>query len=291
MFQSQAPRGYRAVSTVLCMLALTLTLSGCGGGRSGTASPVVSEPITTIDWLVPADAREVFEAAYSHFKDAAPTNPERSYAVDDISFFLPRLDSPGAKEWDYWNQPYLSADIIKIQARPVPGTYEAPLNEARAVYGILDHGIFWIADDAQFEERPFIGAGYDHLDHNQYMLLPDGPPADFLTSGTSWRGDALGMVKASASPVSGPAVLTMTSIQEAPDGGHAYNLHLHVAFRNLGVDRVELNATSNAAGGFAADLAADGGYRLKGTFLGSQAEEATGIFETPVYYGAFGVKR
>ena len=284
----QARRGYRAVVPVLCMLALALT--GCGGG--GSAPRVVSDPITTIDWLMPTDALEVFEAAFSHFNDTAPTNPERSHTVDDLPLWLPRPGSPGAKQWDYWNRPYLSTDIIKIQARPAPGAYAIPRNDARAVYGILDHGIFWIATDDQPDGGIYFGAGYDYLDHNQYRLPLDGPPADvLLTSGASWRGDALGMVKASANPVSGPAVLTLTSIDQAADGSHAYNLHLDVAFRNVGVDRVELNATSNAGGGFAADFMADGGYRLQGTLLGSQAEEAAGIFETPIYYGAFGVKR
>lgn len=283
----QAYRRYRAISPVLCMLALTLT--GCGGG--GSASRVVSEPITTIDWLVPAEAREVFKAAYSHFNDAAPTNPERSYTVDGLPLWLPRPDSPGAKEWDYWNQPYLSPNIIKIQARPAPGAYAIPRNDSRAVYGILDHGIFWIATDDQLDGGVYFGAGYDYLDHNQYMLPLNSPPADVVLSGASWRGDALGMVKASANPVSGPAVLTLTSIDQAADGSHAYHLHLDVAFRNIGVDRVELNATSNAGGGFAADFRTDGGYRLQGTFLGSQAQEAAGTFETPIYYGAFGVKR
>ena len=279
--------GYGVVFPALCLVALTL--SGCGGG--GSTSRVALEATTTIDWLMPADARDIIEAAYSHFNDAAPTNPERSYTVDDLPIWLPRPDSPGPKAWDYWNQPYLSADIIKIQARPAPGSYEAPRNDARAVYGILDHGIFWIADDAQLDDEFYFGAGYDYLAENQYVLPLDGPPAHVLFSGASWRGDALGMVKASANPVSGPAVLTLTSIDEAADGSHAYSLHLDVAFRNVGVDRVELNAASDADGGFGADFSANGGYRLQGTFLGPQAEEASGIFETPVYYGAFGVKR
>jgi len=269
------------------MLALTLT--GCGIG--GSAPRVASEPITTIDWLMPTDAREALEAAFSHFKDAAPTNPERSYTVDDLALWVPRPDSPGAKQWDYWSQPYLSPDIIKIQARPAPGAYAIPRNDARAVYGTLDHGIFWIATDDQPDGGVYFGAGYDYLDHNQYMLPLDGPPADVLPSGASWSGDALGMVKASANPVSGPAVLTLTSIDQTADGSHAYNLHLDVAFRNVGIDRIRMNAASNAGGGFAADFTADGGYRLQGAFLGSQAQEAAGTFETPIYYGAFGVKR
>ena len=159
------------------------------------------------------------------------------------------------------------------------------------MYGVLDHGVFWIATDDQLDGEVYFGAGYDYLAHNQYMLPLDGPPAHVLFSGASWRGDALGMVKVSGNPVSGPAVLTLTSIDEEADGSHAYNLHLDVAFRNVGVDRVELNAASDADGGFGADFSADGRYRFQGTFLGPQAEEASGIFETPIYYGAFGVKR
>ena len=278
--------GYAVVVPVLCLFALAL--SGCGGGSS---RPLLTfEPTTTIDWLAPADAREVFEAAYSHRSDSGPSNPERSYTVDDRPLWLPRPDSPGAKEWDYWNQPYLSADILKIQARPAPGTYESPGNDSRAVYGILDHAIFWIGSDDQPEGDAYFGAGYDYLDDNQYRLPLSGPPAQVLLSGTSWSGDALGMVKVSANPVSGPAMLTMTSIDQAANGSHTYNLRLEVAFRNVGVDRIEMDATSDSEGGFGADFW-DAGYRLQGTLLGSEAQEASGIFETPIYYGAFGVKR
>ena len=86
-------------------------------------------------------------------------------------------------------------------------------------------------------------------------------------------------------------MLTMTSIDRAADGGHTYNLHLDVAFRNVGGDRVEMNATSEAGCSFGADFLTEAGYRLQGTFLGPEAKEASGIFETLIYYGAFGVKR
>ena len=278
--------GYVVVSA-LCTFALAL--SGCGGGSS--RSQVVPEPTTTIEWLAPADARDVFEAAYSHRSDSGPSNPERSYTVDNRPLWLPRPDSAGPKEWDYWSQPYLSADITKIQARPAPGAYESARNDSRAVYGILDHGVFWIATDDPGEGDEYFGAGHFYLDDNRYRLPVDTPPPDVLFAGASWRGDALGMVKTSGKPVSGPAVLTMTSIEAAADAGHLYNLRLDVAFRNVGVDKVVLNAVSDGEGGFGVDFPGEDEYRLQGTFLGSEAEEASGIFETLVYYGAFGVKR
>ena len=280
--------GYVVVATALCSFALAL--SGCGGGSAG--SRVVPEPAATIDWLAPADARGVFEAAYAHRSGSGPSDPERSYTVDDRPLWLPRPDSAGAKEWDYWNRPYLSADITKIQARPAPGAYESPGNDSRAVYGILDHGVFWIATDDQPEGDGYFGAGYYYLDKNRYRLPADTPPPDApFVAGASWRGDALGMVKSSGRPVSGPAVLTMTSVEESADAGRLYGLRLDVAFRNVGVDRVELNAASDGEGGFGASSPGEAGYRLQGTFLGSEAEEASGTFETLIYYGAFGVKR
>ena len=278
--------GCRVVFPALCLVAWAA--SGCGGG--GSAPRVVTEA-ATIDWLAPVEARDVFTAAYSHRPDSGPSNPDRSYTLNDLPLWLPRPDSAYPKEWGYWSAPYLSADIVKIQARPMPGTYASPLNDARAVYGILDHGIFWIASDFQEDGQTYFGAGYDYLDRNRYRLPPGGAPSDVVFQGATWTGDALGMVKASGTPVSGPAVLTVTSIEAVADRSHAYSLRLEADFRNVGVDRVRLDAASDAEGGFGGDLPADTGYRLQGTFLGSEAEEASGIFETPVYYGSFGVKR
>ena len=279
-------RDYAAVVPALCLFAMALP--GCGGG---SGSPVAHKPTATIYWLAPADAREAFEAAYSHRSDSGPSNPQRSYTVDDRPLWLPRPDSPGPKQWEYWNQPYLSADITKIQVRPATGTYDSPGNDSRAVYGILDHGVFWIGSDDQPEGGAYFGAGYYYLDDNQYKLPVDTLTADVLFAGASWNGDALGMVKTSGKPVSGPAVLTMTAIGDERGGDLTYNLRLDVAFRNVGVDRVEIDAAPDAEGGFGADFTAEEGYRLQGTFLGSEAEEASGIFETLMYYGAFGVKR
>lgn len=279
-------QGYGVVVSALCLLALAS--SGCGGSSRSQVAP---GPTATIDWLMPADARAVFEAAYAHRGDSGPSNPERSYTVDDRALWLPRPDGPAPKEWAYWNQPYLSADITKIQARPAPGTYESPGNDSRAVYGILDHGVFWIASDDQPEGDAYFGAGYFHFEGNRYRLPVNGPPAHVLLAGASWRGDALGMVKTSGKPVSGPAVLTMTPIENVANASPTYDLRLEIAFRNVGVDRIELNAASDTEGGFGADLLGETGYRLQGSFLGSEAEEALGIFETLIYYGAFGVKR
>ena len=184
----------------------------------------------------------------------------------------------------------LSSDIPKIQARPAPGTYVSPGNDSRAVYGILDYGIFWIGSDVQ-PDGEYFGAGYDYLVDHRYRPPLDGGQPDFLFPNAAWRGDALGMEKASGDVVWGPAVLTMRSIGTSPAGGLSYNLHLDVAFlNNDGVDRVEID-TSGSDGAFGTDLPAGAGSRMEGTFLGPQADEASGAFETPIYFGAFGVKR
>ena len=49
--------------------------------------------------------------------------------------------------------------------------------------------------------------------------------------------------------------------------------------------------TSGSDGRLGADAVLTEGYRIEGTFLGSQAEEASGIFETPACYGSFGVRQ
>ena len=203
MFQSQVRCVYRAISPVLCMLTLTLALTGCGGGSAPRAVP---EPVTTIDWLMPTDAREVFEAAYSHFKDAAPTNPERSYTVDDHFVLSTAARTALAPRTVGLLEPTLPVSRTSSRSRRdrCRATYEAiPWNEARAVYGILDHGDLLDRGltPSLKKGRIYFGAGYDHLDHNQYMLLLGRTTRRISsTSGTSWRGDALGMVKASAKP-------------------------------------------------------------------------------------------
>ena len=101
----------------------------------------------------------------------------------------------------------------------------------------------------------------------------------------------MGMEKASGNPVWGPAALTMTSIATSPADGFSYSLQLDVVFlKNDGIDRVEL-ATSGSDGAFGGEFQAGTEYRIEGTFLGPRAQEASGIFETSAYYGAFGVKR
>ncbi len=61
-------------------------------------------------------------------------------------------------------------------------------------------------------------------------------------------------------------------------------------FRNVGTGRVAI-MTSGSDGRLGADAVLTEGYRIEGTFLGSQAEEASGIFETPACYGSFGVRQ
>ena len=145
--------------------------------------------------------------------------------------------------------------------------------------------------DRTWKREAYFGAGFYYLDDNRYRLPLDVPPADALFPGASWSGDALGMVKVTGRSVSEPAMLTMTSIDRVADGGHTYNLYLDVACKNVGGDRVEMNATSEAGCSLGADFLTETRYRLQGTFLGPEAKEASGIFETPIYYGTFGVKR
>lgn len=250
----------------------------------------MSESAKTMDWLLPEEAATT---AYDLFRFASTERGDSqrsSYTVDDRSLWLPRVDSPSPKEWDYWNEMSLFSDIPKIQARPAPGTYESPGNDSRAVYAILDYGLFWIGTDVQ-PDGTYFGAGYDYLIEHRYRLPAGSVQPEFLVPNATWRGDALGMEKASGNPVWGPAALTMTSIATSPADGFSYSLQLDVVFlKDDGVDRVELG-TSGSDGAFGGELQAGTEYRIEGTFLGPRAQEASGIFETPAYYGALGVKR
>lgn len=251
---------------------LAWALAGCGASNGmPSAAP------QSIDWLLPpGGAEEAIQTAYAHRSESAGA----AYTARDRNLWLPRPDSPHPKAWGYWNAPLLSADIPKVQGRPAPDTYATPFNDSRAVYGILAHGIFWIGTDVQTDGEEAYGAGYDYLERNRFASPVNG---SFLE--VRWSGDALGMVKETGSPVSGPAVLTVTAVEAS-----TYRLHLDVAFAGPDGDQLELLA-DGADGRFGAENVEAEGYRMEGVFLGPLAEEAAGIFETPAYYGAFGARR
>ena len=275
---------------LLAVCAFALASSGCGGGRAMTQS--MPESLTTIDWLLPGEAgttaRDVFLVAASR-GEAVNQNARRIQRMIASCGYLASTALP-RKSGIIGTRCLLSSDIPKIQVRPAPGTYEFPGNDSRAVYGILDYGTFWIGSDVQ-PDGEYFGAGYDYLVDHRYTFPINGGQPEFLFPNAAWRGDALGMEKASGDPVWGPAALIMTSIGTSPTDGLTFNLHLDVAFlKNDGVDRVEID-TSGSDGVFGTDFSAGSGSRIGGTFLGPRAEEASGIFETLSYYGAFGLKR
>ena len=246
-------------------------------------------PVATVDWLLPrgvgTSARGVFMAAAS--RGVSETS---SYSVDDRRLWIPRADSATEKEWAYWSDIALTPDIAKIQARHAAGTYESPGNDSRAVYGILDYAIFWVGHDVQ-PDGGYFGVGHDYLTDSRFRVPEGGSRPDFLAANVAWRGDALGLEKASENPVWGPAVLTMTSVGTDSSDRFTYNLYLDVSFLHPGgMERVRI-VTSGADGAFGTDLTTDMGARIEGIFLGPRAEEASGFFETPDHFGAFGVKK
>ena len=252
--------------------ALAWALTGCGATDGVPAGAPRS-----IDWLLPpGGAGQAIETAYAHRLESEGA----SYTVGDRTLWLPRPDSPHPKAWSYWNEPRLSADIPKVQGRPAPGTFATPFNDSRAVYGILARGVFWIGTDVQPDGDDVFGAGYDYLERNRFASPFD---ASFLQA--AWSGDALGMVKETGRPVSGPAVLTVTAV-----AAETFSLRLDVSF--AGLDGGGLNfVASGADGRFGSDGVAADGYRIEGAFLGPLAEEAAGVFETPAHFGAFGARR
>lgn len=268
----QTTRAPTRVPAVIRAGALAWALAGCGATDGPPAGASRS-----VDWLLPpSGAEHAIETAYAHRSESEGA----SYTVGDRSLWLPRPDSPHPKAWSYWNAPRLSADIAKVQGRPAPGTYATPFNDSRAVYGILARGIFWIGTDVQPDGEEIFGAGYDYLERNRFASPFD---ASFLQA--TWSGDALGMAKETGRPVSGPAVLTMTAVE-----ADTYGLHLDVSFAGPDGGGVSLVA-SGADGRFGSDGVEADGYRIEGAFLGPLAGEASGVFETPAYYGAFGARR
>lgn len=193
--------------------------------------------------------------------------------------------SDSAWEWGWWNEIDLSRDIVKVQRRPALGTY-ASYHDDVTVWGILDNGLFYIArNDNGF------GAGYSYS--NSWIDDWQEYPHVFFEN-AKWTGDALGMEKANAKAVSGPAVLTISNLEEGLPG--AITLTLDIAFKNIGVDPVQLtkrvswfNGDINHDGPRGKDLSEEE-FRWHLKLLGSNAEEAVGIFETHRYFGSYGLK-
>ena len=191
-------------------------------------------------------------------------------------------------EWGWWNEIDLSRDIVKVQRRPAPGTY-ASYHDDVTVWGILDNGLFFIGKN----DNGF-GAGHEYS--NPWIGDWEEYPRVFFEN-ARWTGDALGMEKASGKAVSGPAVLTISDLDNAagfrPD---AITFTLGVAFKNIGVDPVRLTKRKTWFNGYFQDNGprdpelSDEEYRWWLQLLGSRAEEAIGIFETHRYYGSYGLK-
>ena len=184
-------------------------------------------------------------------------------------------------EWGYWNEIDLSPDIVKVQRRPAPGTY-ASHNSDRAMFGILDNGIFWAGrDDDTF------GAGYSY--GNQFQEdFRDRPDVFYLNA--TWRGDAFGMEKTTRKFVAGPASLTLESVTRPRFGLPNFDWHLGVSFKNIGADPIDMRFRAGGAG-FGVYKGENKGFVLEGKFMGPDAQEAVGIFDNDRYYGSFGLQR
>ena len=187
------------VVVLLALCALALATLGCGGGRG--MMPAMPASVRFSAWLLRrgagTPARAVFLAAASR-----GASENSSYSVDDRRPWIPRIYGASEKEWAYWSDAALSPDIMKVQARPAPGKYESPGNDFRAGYGILDYAIFWIGHDVQ-PDGGYFGVRHEFLVGSGFHAPVDGRRPDFLVPNIAWRGDSLGMAKASGSSVWG----------------------------------------------------------------------------------------
>ncbi|MDE0028572.1 MAG: hypothetical protein OXU42_04100 [Deltaproteobacteria bacterium] len=326
-------------------VVLAVSLSGCGGG-GGEGSPVrppdtgVVPPDTevSIDWWIEGpltgvasgEAHDALEAAQRRVSPAIPGRDTRTfgsqiYAVDaagntgnesfaGFHLALPSNDTPYG-QWGFWNHSRLSPDIAKVQWRYSP-RYED--RKRRAVYGILDYGLFWILDTENDGGEGGSVAGFSRSLSNQlyavhspgHQILSPAFP-DFFPRpnrsladpvgphGATWTGDALGFSKTTRKTVYGPAELTVTGASTVPVDVYYYAMRLQIDLNNG--DRLIFNDLTGTGSGDKS-FSSPGNHhhpfqqdRAQGMLLRSADDvgvvDVVGAFETADYIGAFGAKR
>ena len=246
------------------------------------------DPSNTLEWLFPGAipntaARDALTADRSSTGSWSFGSDDSLSAGTHCCSYSDSISSPS--EYSYWSEIDLSRGIVKVQKRPAPGEY-TPYNDERALFGILDNGVFWIgeADDS-------FGAGYAYGNSWNGIFYNDENAGIFHLNAT-WRGDAFGMQKVGGKPVVGPAELTISDVTPGIVGGiYDYNWTFTAWFKNVGTDIVRLNFDANLTADFVVRESDNKGFVLDGAFMGPQAEEVVGIFENSRYYGSFGLRK
>ena len=243
------------------------------------------DPSKTLDWLMPGIGLPNLNARDELL--SVRTYASSGYGTSQIGnvnccFYKSEIN----RQWSYWSEIDLSRDIRKVQSRPAPGTYTS-YNADRALYGILDNGIFWMGEDVSESEYATFGAGYAYSD--PFIGHVHNHPNIFFR-GATWKGDAFAMTKPFRGPVTGPAELTVT-FTRGGSFGVDYGLRFTAYLKNIGTDVVVIDMPDK---GWLANLNyedKENKIKIKGDFLGPAAQEAVGKFETPKYYGSFGLKK
>ena len=275
-------------------------------GSEDSAAPK-AEMKNTIEAL---DGNSAFPETRIYPQDNANLNviqPDPDVSCCPVQY-NPSHSHTGGSYWGYWAHPSLSDDITKIQEVFVHNRH--PANESefyrnslptfQRVTGILDRGIFGITFSAadQIDDRRDYGGsiGYPPVSFDDafgaFYRVQDTTPGGsrVITANARWTGDALGVDIDSATPVFGPASLTVTGSVSPADDVLNHRFRLDITWNNG--DTVVGNARggdhgfhSNATGlyGFGASLI--------GNFAGPNANEAFGHFNEDGYIGAFGLKR
>ena len=241
----------------------------------------------------------------------------------------PSEDMPDIQlyDWSYWTDPDMSPDIIKLQkTRPGHGRIDDTSDDDdfvdRTVFGVLDHGVIWISDRGYTDllgDSPF-GAGYYVHDRTTFDLTPNNRP-DIYIVGASWHGDALGIGKELRNFITGQAAVRIVEVgrrqMDLPD--LRYVLDIDIQFINS--DSISMTAAGdhrNFGGAVypGSDFATDNNachvsdhctpyasaqgtwepwfgelHRVNGMFIGPNAEEVVGHFESEQYFGSFGAIR
>ena len=206
-------------------------------------------------------------------------------------------------EWAYWSDSELSPDITKFQSRyvqfPERHEFNGRGHQQRNLLGVLDHGIFWIGEKFYSQGSDEFGAG--SYGYNNYGKFLRSAPHIFHVNAT-WRGDAFAMERAMRVPVTGPAELTLSSVDSSRTDGYQWTFTARLRLKNENTDIVQIEFRDTDTPYFESrtrynpELGPEpGGQRTRahidGSFLGPQAEEVVGAFGTPKYYGSFGLRR
>ena len=328
------------------VLSLGLALSGCGGGASGVATDPggrsggmgtgTGDGAGGMDaggdrggmdmgggstgWLLPGAERSerAHRDAIAAIEDLEAMATDGLYLVGSDKPLgriaaLPVADGEYAvaegsiDRWDYWNDPSMSAEIVKVQ-RVNEYAGSRALEIGRQVVGLMEHGYFGISHAAKrFNESSVSTEGRSLVTaFGSFYAADDSisgalPLLSLDLDGARWTGDALGVERASETVVFGPASLRIVGGTVSPGASEVrdWSVRLDVTWSNG--DSLRLDGSAIGADGSIRHIGDSSGSgdgstddearTFSGKLAGPNAEEVLGAFRTAEYVGSFGARR